>query len=102
MFKFAFTICCSVVAAGAAIAEPQNAKIEVSGLWCPSCSFIVGEAFQKSASVEIIDFVPSGSGDMGVYTIGFEDTQTTIDEIAARPGEYGYSAVVLSVEPSNS
>lgn len=92
----------TVLTTGAAIADPQQARIEVSGLWCPSCSFIVGEAFQKSASVEVIDFVPSNEGETGVYTIGFDDAETTIEDIAAQPVTYGYTVVVLSVEPSNS
>ena len=81
--------------AGMASAEERQARIEVSGLWCPSCSYIVGEALQKSQSVEIVEFEGNDSGDAGVYTITFDDALTTLDEIVAQPAAYGYSAVLL-------
>ena len=84
----------SLIAAGAA-AEERQAQIEVSGLWCPSCSYIVGEALQKSASVEIVEFVEYEGGDAGVYIITFDDALTSIDEIIAQPAAYGYDAVLL-------
>ena len=84
----------SLIAAGAA-AEERQAQIEVSGLWCPSCSYIVGEALQKSASVEIVEFVEYEGGDAGVYISTFDDALTSIDEIIAQPAAYGYDAVLL-------
>ena len=102
MRKLVFTLGFMVIATGPALAGEQRARIEVSGLWCPSCSFIVGEALQKSSSVEITDFAPADTGESGVYTVTFDDTLTTVEEIAAQPSEYGYTAVILSVEPSNS
>ncbi len=88
-------------AAGAVHAEERQARIEVSGLWCPSCSYIVGEALQKSASVEIVSFEEHESGESGVYTITFDDTLTALEEIVAQPAAYGYNAVLLD-NPSNS
>lgn len=85
----------TVMAAAAASAEERQARIEVSGLWCPSCSYIVGEALQKSQSVEILEFDENDSGDAGVYTITFDDAMTTLDEIVAQPTAYGYVAVLL-------
>ena len=85
----------TLMTAGIASAEERQARIEVSRLWCPSCSYIVGEALQKSQSVEILEFEKNDSGDAGVYTITFDDALTTIDEIVAQPAAYGYSAVLL-------
>lgn len=85
----------TLMTAGMASAEERQARIEVSGLWCPSCSYIVGEALQKSQSVEIVAFEGNDSGDAGVYTITFDDALTTLDEIVAQPAAYGYSAVLL-------
>lgn len=85
----------TVMAAASASAEERQARIEVSGLWCPSCSYIVGEALQKSQSVEILEFDENDSGDAGVYTITFDDALTTLDEIVAQPTAYGYVAVLL-------
>ncbi|OWV40335.1 hypothetical protein CDZ97_20380 [Mameliella alba] len=87
--------------AGPAAAEERRARIEVTGLWCPSCSYIVGEALQKSQSVEIVEFEGNDSGDAGIYTITFDDALTDIDEIVAQPAAYGYSAVLLQ-DPSQS
>ena len=87
--------CLTLMTAGIATAEERQARIEVSGLWCPSCSYIVGEALQKSQSVEIVEFEGNDSGDAGVYTITFDDALTTLDEIVAQPAAYGYSAVLL-------
>lgn len=95
MRKTLITFGTALLLAGAAQAEERQARIEVSGLWCPSCSYIVGEAFQKSASVEIVDFEGHESGESGVYTITFDDALTNIDEIVAQPAAYGYSAVLL-------
>lgn len=94
MRKTHLGFCVSLMTAGSASAEERQARIEVSGLWCPSCSYIVGEALQRSASVEILEFEENDSGDAGVYTITFDDTLTDIDEIVAQPAAYGYSAVL--------
>ncbi len=91
----------TLMTAGIASAEERQARIEVSGLWCPSCSYIVGEALQKSASVEIVAFEEHESGESGVYTITFDDALTNIDEIVAQPAAYGYSAVLLEDAPQS-
>ena len=91
----------TLMTVGIASAEERQARIEVSGLWCPSCSYIVGEALQKSQSVEIVEFEGNDSGDAGIYTITFDDALTDIDEIVAQPAAYGYSAVLLE-DPSQS
>ena len=95
MRKRLTALCIALLSAGSAAAEERQARIEVSGLWCPSCSYIVGEAFQKSASVEILEFEEHDSGESGIYTITFDDALTNIDEIVAQPKAYGYSAVLL-------
>lgn len=84
-----------LLTAGAAHAEERRARIEVSGLWCPSCSYIVGKALQKSQSVEIVKFDEHDGGTTGVYTITFDDALTNVTEIVAQPSAYGYSAVLL-------
>ncbi|KNG93115.1 hypothetical protein [Pseudaestuariivita atlantica] len=87
--------------AGIASAGERQARIEVTGLWCPSCSCIVGEALQTSQNVEIVEFEGTDSGDAGIYTITFDDALTTLDEIVVQPAAYGYSAVLLD-DPSQS
>ena len=95
MRKPLLTLGFALLAAGAAQAAERQARIEVDGLWCPSCSYIVGEALQKSESVEIVAFDEHESGKSGVYTITFDDARADLDEIVAQPTAYGYTAVLL-------
>ncbi|AQQ08212.1 hypothetical protein B0E33_30325 (plasmid) [Roseibium algicola] len=89
------TLAVLFLATGATHAEERKARIEVTGLWCPSCSYIVGEALQKSESVAILNFQEHEDGRSGVYTITFDDAVTDLGEIAAQPAAYGYTAVLL-------
>ena len=95
------TLAVLLLATGATHAEERKARIEVTGLWCPSCSYIVGEALQKSESVEILNFQEHEDGRSGVYTITFYDAVTDMEEIVAQPATYGYTAVLLD-DGSNS
>ena len=101
MRKTLFALGIALLAAGTTHAAERKARIEVGGLWCPSCSYIVGEALQKSASVQIVSFDENEGGESGVYTITFDDTQTALEEIVAQPAAYGYTAVLLD-HASNS
>lgn len=101
MRKTLITVATALVLAGAAQAAEQQARIEVSGLWCPSCSYIVGKAFQESASVEIVEFEEREGGESGVFTITFDDAQTDLSEIVARPETYGYQATLLEDAPQS-
>ncbi|WP_077294690.1 hypothetical protein [Roseibium algicola] len=95
MKKTFMTLAVLFLATGATHAEERKARIEVTGLWCPSCSYIVGEALQKSESVAILNFQEHEDGRSGVYTITFDDAVTDLGEIAAQPAAYGYTAVLL-------
>lgn len=72
------TLAVLFLATGATHAEERKARIEVTGLWCPSCSYIVGEALQKSESVAILNFQEHEDGRSGVYTITFDDAVTDL------------------------
>ena len=102
MHKLAITIALGLLSGGAAMAGEQIAEVEVSGLWCPSCSFIVGEALQESASLEILEFIPGETSETGVYIVTFDDTLTNLDEIVGGPAQYGYTAQVLTVAARGS
>jgi mercuric ion binding protein len=82
----------ALAAPGAAMAESQQARIEVSGLYCPSCSYIAGEALKQEPSVELIDLTPSATGDTAVYVVIYDDAVTSLENIIARPISYGYEA----------
>ena len=101
MKKTFMTLAVLFLATGATHAEERKARIEVTGLWCPSCSYIVGEALQKSESVAILNFQEHEDGRSGVYTITFDDAVTDLGEIVAQPAAHGYTAVLLD-DGSNS
>lgn len=90
-----------MLASGAALADPQEARIEVSGLFCPSCSYIAGEALEQAASVQIIDQIPGETGGSVVYVVTYDDVATTLEEIVAKPVSYGYGAALISDDSSS-
>lgn len=90
-----------LLASGAAFADPQEARIEVSGLFCPSCSYIAGEALEQAASVEVVEQIPGQTGATAVYVVTYDDAATTLAEIVAKPVSYGYEAELVS-DDSNS
>ena len=102
MRNFAIAIGLGLLSTGAAAAGEKIAEVEVTGLWCPSCSFIVGEALEQAASVEIIGFWQGDTDEIGVYLVTFDDALTSIDEIVRWPSKYGYTAEVLTVAARGS
>ena len=85
-----------LASAGIAAAAEQEARIEVSGLFCPSCSYIAGEALERAASVEVVDRIPSDDGETAIYVVTYDDTQTTIDQIVTQPVSFGYEAQLVA------
>jgi mercuric ion binding protein len=90
-----------LLASGAAFADPQKARIEVSGLFCPSCSYIAGEALEQAESVEVIEQILAETGGSAVYVVTYDDAATTLAEIVAKPVSLGYGAELVS-DDSNS
>lgn len=84
-----------LLSCGAAFADPQEARIEVSGLFCPSCSYIAGEALEQAASVEVIEQIPDQTGATAVYVVTYDDAATTLEEIVAKPVSFGYDAELV-------
>jgi len=81
-----------LAATGAAMAESREARIEVSGLYCPSCSYIVAEALKQAPSVDLIDLILGATADTAIYVVIYDDTQTSLENIIAQPIGYGYEA----------
>ena len=67
----------SVLFAAPASAAEQVVRLEVGGLTCPSCSFIVGNSLKSVESVVIEDFVEGKDASEGVYTVRFDDEITS-------------------------
>ena len=96
MKTLAFVAGILFLASRAVVADPQTARIEVSGLFCSSCSYIAGEALKEAPSVEVIGQIPNETGDSAVYIVNYDDTVTTLAEIVAQPALYGYDARLVT------
>ena len=77
-----------------AFAAEQVVRLEVSGLTCPSCSFIVGNSLKSVESVVIEDFVEGEDASVGLYTVRFDDEVTSTDALIAAVEENGYPAAL--------
>ena len=73
----------------AAFAEERTVEIAVSELTCPSCSFIV------ASSVRINDFVDGPEYGQGVYSVTFDDAETSVENIIEAVAANGYPAQAL-------
>ncbi|WP_375254118.1 heavy-metal-associated domain-containing protein [Yoonia sp.] len=76
-------------------AEERSIEITVGELTCPSCSFIVASALRSVPSVEINGFEDGPADGQGIYTVSFEDTETTVESIVGAVTANGYPVSVL-------
>ena len=75
----------SALVATPGLAAEQIVRLEVGGLTCPSCSFIVGNSLKSVESVKID----------GLYTVRFDDDVTSTDALIAAVEANGYPAALL-------
>lgn len=83
------------LAATVAQAGEKTANIFVSGLFCPSCGYIVGSAMKSVASVEILEFKESDDKSTAVYRVKFDDDQASAEQIVEAVFDYGYEARLM-------
>jgi len=81
--------------ASASFAEERTVEIAVSELTCPSCSFIVASSMRGVRSVRIDDFVDGPEYGQGVYSVTFDDAETSVDSIIAAVMANGYPAQIM-------
>ncbi len=96
------TAALAIASASLAFADERQVRIKVSGLFCPSCSYIAGRSMENIDSVSVVDATEANDGSTAVYLVTYDDDATTADEIAEAPAQYGYSANVLEPEKSGS
>jgi mercuric ion binding protein len=102
MQRLLLTLGLAFAAASAGAAE-RVARIDVSGLYCPSCSYIAGEAMKRAADgVEIVSFEEQGDGSTAVYPVRFDDAVVGAEEIAAQPAKFGYAGRLLGTKAEGS
>ena len=81
--------------APAAFAEERTVEIAVGELTCPSCSFIVASSMRGVPSVQINDFVDGPEYGQGVYSVTFDDAETSVENIIDAVAANGYPAQAL-------
>jgi mercuric ion binding protein len=101
MKKLALSALLAVFAALSAQAAPRQAKIEVSGMTCPSCPYIAAQAVEAIESVEITNGIYDEAAKLVIFELTYDDAVTTLAEIVAAPGEYGYPGRVLEGAPES-
>jgi periplasmic mercuric ion binding protein len=85
----------AILISAPAVAAEKVVRLEVGGLTCPSCSFIVGSSLKSIRSVVIEDFVDGEDASEGLYTVRFDDEVTSVDALIAVVEENGYPAALL-------
>ncbi|KZZ26544.1 hypothetical protein A3753_14540 [Sulfitobacter sp. HI0082] len=89
------TLVLSALFAAPGFAAEQVARLEVSELTCPSCSFIVGNSLKSVESVVIEEFAEGEDASEGLYTVRFDDEVTSIEALIAAVEANGYPATLL-------
>lgn len=95
MKLFATTILAGLLVAGAALSAERKVKIEVTELFCPSCPYIAAQAVESVDSAKIVDGMYDAQAQLAQFVVSYDDTQTTPEEIAAAPKQYGYPGRIL-------
>ena len=75
----------------AILAAEAETRVHVTGLTCPSCSYIVVTALQRVETVEIAEFV-EGEAEDGFYALRYDDDVTNPEELIAVVMGVGYGA----------
>lgn len=83
-------------------AAEQQARIEVSELFCPSCPYIAAGAVRSIESVKIMEGDYDQEAEKIVFLVSYDDAITTAQEIADAPMQYGYPGRVLEAAASGS
>ena len=81
--------------ASAAFAEERTVEIAVSELTCPSCPLIVASSMRGVPSVQVDDFVEGPEDGNGVFSVSFDDAETSVESIIEAVMANGYPAQVL-------
>jgi copper chaperone CopZ len=79
----------------AVLAAEAETRLHVTGLTCPSCSYIVATALQRVETVEIAEFVEGEAGD-GFYTLRYDEDVTNPEALIAAVTGVGYGAALAA------
>ncbi|ETW11279.1 cation-transporting ATPase [Roseivivax marinus] len=76
-------------------AEEAETRLHVTGLTCPSCSYIVASTLKRVDTVEISEFT-EGEAEDGIYVLRYDDAVTDPDALIAAVTGVGYGASLAS------
>lgn len=77
----------------ATLAAEAETRLHVTGLTCPSCSYIVATALKKIETVKILEFT-EGEADDGVYVLTYDDDATAPVALIEAVTGVGYGAAL--------
>ena len=86
----------TALSAPLAQAAERTARILAAELTCPSCSYIVATAIKSVKGVRILEFAQGKQEFTGIYTVAYDDKQTSPQDIVAAILDYGYPAKPLA------
>ncbi|MDF0603355.1 hypothetical protein P1J78_21720 [Psychromarinibacter sp. C21-152] len=84
-----------LLAPAAALAGDAQTRLHVTGLTCPSCSYIVATALKRVDTVEIAEFAP-GEAEDGIYVLQYDDAVTDPEALIAAVTGVGYGAALAA------
>lgn len=82
-----------LLAPAAALAGEAQTRLHVTGLTCPSCSYIVATALKRVDTVEIVEFV-EGDAEDGVNVLHYDDAVTNPEALITAVTGVGYGAAL--------
>lgn len=89
------TLAAALFTALPALAGPQTLRVAVSDMTCPSCSYTVATAMSWVDSVKIVDFAETETFGEGIFTVSYDDTAATPEDILFAVTSNGYPAHLL-------
>lgn len=93
--KRTFLVATLMVAPVMSLAGEAKTRLHVTGLTCPSCSYIVATALKKVESVEIAEFAQGEAGD-GTYLLRYDDAVTDPEALLTAVAGVGYGASLVA------
>jgi mercuric ion binding protein len=81
----------------AIFAAEAETRLHVTGLTCPSCSYIVATALKRVETVEIAEFLEAEDG---VYVLHYDDAVTGPARLIAAVTGVGYGATLAPEDGS--
>ena len=78
-----------------ALAAEAETSLHVTGLTCPSCSYIVATALKKVETVQIAEFTEGEAKD-GTYLLQYDDAVIDPEALIAAVTGVGYGASLVA------